>query len=171
MPKKVPDFDAQTIAFQFGDAGEVTVAMADLKPEIVAKLAVHGLSQKLGDSYAGAAKATESLDMTADEYAKNQVEAVFKQLTEGEWSTRTPGGPRITDLVQAFADTTGYPVEDVAEQAQDWTKEEKDAIRKHPQVKARLSEIRAERQAAKAAKDAAAAENAEASTDLASLMG
>lgn len=163
MPKKNANFEAQTIGFDFGDAGELAVAMADLPVEIVANLAVHGLSQKLGDSYAGAKGAVEELDMTADEWARAQVESVFKQLAEGNWTTRTPGGTQVTDLARALAIVMaddGVTEQMAAEKLSETGKEEKAELRKHPAVKAELDRIRLERAAAKAEESANAAADA-----------
>ncbi|UCE47402.1 MAG: hypothetical protein JSW47_17605 [Phycisphaerales bacterium] len=162
MPKKAADFEAQTIHFEFGEAGETTVAIAELPEAIIANLAVHGLSQKLGDSYASARKATEGTDIDPDEWCKGQVESVFGQLKEGNWTTRTPGaGGQATDLATALAEVGGIEVSDAIEKLSDASKEEKAALKKHPQIKVVLERIRAERAQAKADAAAKAAESAD----------
>jgi acyl carrier protein phosphodiesterase len=161
MPKKNPDFVAQTIGFDFGEAGTYDVAISELPDEIVANLAVHGLSQKLGDSYAGAKAATEELDVDADTWARMQVESVFDQLSQGNWTTRTPGSTQVTDLARAIATVMDDVTEaDAAEKLSEASKEEKAALRKHPAIKAELDKIRLARQAAKAEASAAAATDA-----------
>ncbi len=159
MPKKKADFETQTIEFTFGDAGSETVALSDLPENIVANLAVHGLSQKLGDSYAGAKSATEGTDIDPDVWAKSQVFSVFDQLKAGNWSTRIAGqGGTATDLAKALSEVGKIELETAMEKLADATKEEKAALRKVPEIKAILEALRAERAAAKAkaAQEAAA---------------
>lgn len=61
----------------------VTVDVTKLSPEIVAKLAVHGLQQKIADAASAAKTQDEALaDM------QKAVDAVLK----GEWSSRGAGG-------------------------------------------------------------------------------
>ena len=163
MPKKNPDFEANTIGFTFGEAGSVAVAIADLPTDIVAKLALHGLSQKLGDSYAGAKSTCAETGADPDEWAKAQVEAVFAQLVEGNWTTRTPGSRTATDLATALSEVTGAPLEECIARLDDADKDEKKGLRNHAKIKVILERIKKERAEKKAEKLAAAA--AEASDD------
>jgi hypothetical protein len=60
----------------------VTVDLAKLSPEIVARLAVHGLQQKIADAASGAA--------TADE-ANAAMNKAVDAILAGEWTSRTAG--------------------------------------------------------------------------------
>lgn len=169
MPKKAANFESQSIEFIFGEAGSETVFLSDLPDDIVANLAVHGLSQKLGDSYAGAKAATEGTEIDPDEWCKGQVLSVFGQLKDGNWSTRTPGaGGQVTDLAIALAQVGGIDEAVAVEKLADATKEEKAALRKVPEIKAILETLRAERAAAKAKAATAAAEGS--TTDLSEFL-
>jgi len=92
MPiKKAIDIEAQTVSLTFENGNTLICALADLSPETVVQLALHGLSQKEGDSYAGNKDQAEVL-------AGN----VWDNLTDGNWSVRGEGGPRVTQLVRAL---------------------------------------------------------------------
>jgi len=111
-------------------------------------LALHGLKQKLSDSFADPdAEPVESSD------------AVFAQLTSGTWSQRGEAGPRTSILEEAIAALKGADLEKVrefvAKQDDDWVK----AIKKDPAVKAKMDEIAAKKAAEKAKASKAAAKN------------
>ena len=162
MPKKNADYEAQTIGFDFGDAGESSVSLSDLPANIVANLAVHGLSQKLGDSYAGAKTATADTEIDPNEWCKAQMESVFDQLKDGNWTVRVAGAGTVTDLARAMeiAMDGEFSLDQCVEKLSETSKEEKAELRKHPAVKKELDAIKLARQAAKAEASAAAAEDA-----------
>ncbi len=165
MPKKSIDVEAQRVSFVFGEgeAAETVVAsLSDLPQEIIVQLALHGLSQKGGDSYAGAKAATAELDIEPEAWAKGQVESVLEQLRAGNWAVRTGGGgAQVTDLARAIAEATGEAVESCVERVAESDKETKAALRKHPEIAPILARMRRERAEAKEAQLAKAAENAE----------
>lgn len=125
-----------------GDA--VSVDLNDLNDDIMLKLARHGLTQKVGDSYAGAEEG-EILELAGN---------VIGRLKAGEWGVeRTGGGPRTTQLAEALAAATGKTVDECAERLDSMEDDEKKALRAHPHIKGELAKI-------KAAKAAEAAEKA-----------
>lgn len=150
------DMSGVTIAFTNGN--KLTVNLADLQPEIVTHLALHGLSQKLGDSYSG------EKDL---EVALAKAQGVAQRLADGNWkAVREGGGSRITDLAQALAAVTGREIGEAVALIENMDKGQKSDLRKHAQIKAKLAEIAAER-AAKAAQAAEASEDA----DLGAMFG
>ncbi len=168
MAKKTVSLETKSVGFDFGEAGSVEVGLDQFDAEIVTRLALHGLSQKCGDSYASAKKATEGTDIDPAVWARGQVEAVVEQLVKKDWTTRTPGaGGAVTDLATALAEVVGCPVEEAVARLADAEKEEKAGLRKHPDIAAVLSRIKAERAAAKAQKDA---EKAGSGPDLSEFM-
>ena len=107
---------------------------------------MHGLSQKLGDSYAGADIA-ESF---------GRCSAVAGDLKDGNWSTRVAAsGPRTTQLAEALAAATGKTLEEAAAKLETLDEEGKKGLRAHPQIKVQLAEIKAKKAAEAAAKAAA----------------
>lgn len=162
MTKKTINPDANSIVFSFEEGEDVVFQMSELSEEIITKLALHGASQKIGDSYAGAAKACLETGADPVEYARASVSQVIAQLVAGDWTVRTgAGGPTATDLSKALAEATGANVDEWAEKLSESTPEEKKALRAHPAVKAILDRYRAERAAAKAAASEGAIEGVE----------
>ena len=70
------------VTFTFATGETEVVKPADLPAEIQKQLMLHGLSQKLGDSYSG-----EDADKCHAVFT-----GVLKNLTEGSWSARSGGG-------------------------------------------------------------------------------
>jgi hypothetical protein len=137
--------EAQYLQFAFGpkDAPIATphVALAEFSEDIRTALAWHGLSAKLGDSYAdakgNASAAFESFSDTLDLLKSGQ------WLAEGE-----KAGPRESDLAAAISQLRAdkYPtVADAAAMLAGKSKEERAAIAGIQEIKVRVLEIRAER--------------------------
>lgn len=123
---------------------------------------IHGNSQKVGDSYAGAKAEENPLA-----FAKSACAETIAQVLKGDWRAARESGPRVTDLAVAFqrvSTAQGQPItieEAVAflgglDEAQ--TKE----FRKKPKIAAALAAIAAEKATKKAAAlaEAAAKEDA-----------
>lgn len=129
------------VTFEFSDHETVTVRVDSLPDDIKTKLIVHGLSQKLGDSYAGAMSLKE---------AKEKFHATRENLLAGSWSSgrASSGG----DLLAALMKATGQDEEACRTILDDMDKEKKAELRKHPAVAAQLAQMKAEREAAKAEK-------------------
>ena len=135
-----------SIAFESGET--VTVELSQLNEDIIRKLALHGLSQKVGDSYAGAELAE------AHELAGSVVE----RLLAGEWQQAREGGgaARVSMLVEALAAATGKTNEEALEVVKGMSEDQKKELKKHPAIAKELATIAAERAVAKAAKAEAA---------------
>lgn len=137
--------DLSGVDFEFHDGAVMEVNVADLPADIVKQLVVHGVSQKIGDSYAG-------------EDAENCMtiaQATLKNLLDGNWSTRTGGGgPRISQLAEALARCTGQEVSACVAKIAEMSDDDKKAVRAHPKVQAALAEIKLEKAQADAAKAA-----------------
>lgn len=145
---KVVEGDIITITFE--ETNEVlAVDINEIPAEIISRLAMHGLSQKLGDSYAGA-------DITE---AFGRASGVAGDLKEGNWSTRVAAsGPRTTQLAEALAAATGKTLEEAAAKLETLDDDAKKGLRAHPQIKVELAKIKAvkaQEAAAKAAEGAA----------------
>lgn len=140
---------AGTLTFRFAAGGDFVASLADINPDITRRLTLHGLKQKLADSYAG--------DVESPEF---EVRDLYGELARGQWSTRAPGEPRITLLAEAIATLRpkdGVKHEDRVQQAMSWlqdaTEEQRAVLRKDLQVKAAIASIQDKR--AKAAAKAA----------------
>jgi len=144
--EKSIDNGALTIAF--GDGKTVSVSLDDLSEEIVRDLALHGLSQKVGDSYASA-KGDYGFALTA-------ATKVIDQLKAGEWKAARGTGeskPRIGELAQAVARIKKITETEALALIEKLSEEDKKAVRNHPGIKLAIQQIRTEK--AQKAADAA----------------
>jgi len=146
MTKKAIDVEAGTVTFDFENGKVIVIELAKCTGDALRRLPLHGISQKAGDSYAGAG---DSADPAA--YAEAAVLEVQKQLYAGEWRATSAGGPRTSDLATAISRLNGKPVEEVVESLGKATDEQKKELRKHPQIAATLAAIKAENAAKRAA--------------------
>ena len=150
MAKKQVSLEEGTVTFDFEDGKDkVAFSLDDMSDDIIRALALHGASQKIGDSYASAKKVSEETGVDANEWSRSQAESVIKQLTDGDWTVRTPGAGGVTDLAKALAEATGSTVEAAVERLTDASDDEKKGLRKHPAIAAILARIRRERAEAK----------------------
>lgn len=163
--------DAPAVEVVFPDGNTERVALSDLPAEVVTRLAVHGLSQKLGDSYASAGQQENPLA-----FAKQRVADVAAQLREGDWRVTSEGGTTVTLLGRALARATGQTEEaamakirEREEGDEDEGKAFKKALRAHPDIKKATADIKAE-DAKKAQERAAGLETGEAPS-LGQLFG
>lgn len=72
----------------------VTVDMSKLDADMIAKLALHGLTQKVADAAAGAKKAAgeDASDETIADTGYQLMDAVAKRLESGDWGAERGGG-------------------------------------------------------------------------------
>lgn len=78
--KKSIDAQALTVSFSFADGGVRVYDANELSEEMRNRLIVHGLAQKLGDSYAG-----------KDDH-EDCTEKVWEQLMAGNWGAERGSG-------------------------------------------------------------------------------
>lgn len=164
------DYDAEngTFSITFADGASSEVQIDSLPSNIVRMLALHGLSQKLGDSYA-------SVKGDVAE-AKKRYEAVLTQLQAGEWKQAREGGEggaKVTELAEAIARFKNAPIEKANAVVAKATDEQVKAWKANAKIKAIIAQIRAEKAAARAAEaekkageNAAGTEQADALADL-----
>lgn len=121
-------------------AGSFEVRREDVE-RVWDQLALHGLKQKVGDAAAKEAGATAAEKLAA-------MQQVVDSLKRGEWNARGAGAGGL--VVEAIARVKGLSVEEALERWRELSEADKDAVRKHPAIKAAVAEIRAERLAAAA---------------------
>lgn len=157
------DEEAGVATLTYGDDTQLVAELSALSQDIINRLALHGLGQKLVDSYASAKKAVESGEYESEiEYAKECSQEVWSNLTGGIWSAKRSGsgGPRSSQLAQAIAEVTGQDLQEVINKLATLDEEVKKAYAKKPKVQIALLRIRAAAEAAKLAKLEAVAEEA-----------
>lgn len=159
MTKKVVELDDKgvptgLIRFTFDDKTEEVFDVSKVSDDVKTRGMIHGFSQKIGDSYAGAAKSENALD-----FAKQAVKDTIAQLYKGDWRAAGAGlgGPRTTDLATAMSRVTGKTVEQCSAYLDTLNDDEKKAWRAKGKIAAAIAAISAERAAEKARKLAEAA--------------
>ena len=125
------------VRFEFAD-GEFLQCTLDkiASADVMARLALHGISQKVGDAYAGAESITE---------ARALATSVWNNLVSGLWAVKATRGGKI---VEALHRITKQPLDLCLEKFAGMSEDKKKALRKHPDIKRALAEIEAERAAA-----------------------
>lgn len=143
----------------------ITFDLSKVDTNTLIRLALHGASQKIGDSYAGAKESGED----PIKYAKEAVSETIDQLYQGKWSvTRTgSGAPRVSILVLAYAKVKGITEDAALEVLADLSDDDKKELQKNKKIAAAIAQIRADQAAERAKKAAeAAAKEDEAQTQV-----
>ena len=70
----------------------VTVDVTKLSPEILAELAMHGLTQKVADAASQAKSVAEESGNSIEDVTESMMAKAIESLYAGEWSRRTGGG-------------------------------------------------------------------------------
>lgn len=110
----------------------VEVKVTDLSADIIAKLALHGLMQKVGDSAAGAMKdagfeGRKFADLSDDEkakvreHAKAAMQSTVDALVKGDWSERRVGGESLSEVERKMLVLFGTFIRETAKEV--WTAE------------------------------------------------
>ena len=124
------------VRFEFAD-GEILQCDAEkIRGDIVTRLVLHGISQKVGDAYAGAESVKE---------ARLMAQAVWNNLVAGLWAVKATRGGKI---VEALHRATKQPLEVCLEKWAGMDETKQKALRKHPDIKRALADMEAERAAA-----------------------
>ena len=144
------DLDSRTASFIFAEgAGEITVTLEQVKP-VLTNLALHGLVQKVGDCYAGEKDAKEAFAKAQD---------MVKRLAAGDWTkARESKGPSSSIIVEAITrlrqeqkpETT---IDEIQDRWNGMDEDTRKKLRDDSRIKAAVAAIKAERAAAKVAKE------------------
>jgi hypothetical protein len=143
----------RTVIFHLGNGSKLSLSLDELSPEMVERLAIHGLSQKGGDSYSNMSKTRDFAG------AYGALQSTLDNLRNGLWSSRTGGN--TADLVVAMAKILGIELEEAQAKVDQASDEQLAAVRKNPQVKLAIAKIQ----------EARAKEAAKAAPDLGTLLG
>ncbi len=129
--------EAGTVIFKLGNGSIIKAELAKVPAEMLNRLALHGLSQKIGDACASFAKERDFSSALAS------MDSVWGNLQQGLWTSRA--GSSITDLVTILAKLQKKDAEEVQTALEKATDEQMAAIKKHPAVKKALADLQAER--------------------------
>jgi hypothetical protein len=129
--------EAGTVIFKLGNGSIIKAALDKVPAEMKDRLALHGLSQKIGDACASFAKERDFSSALAS------MDSVWANLQQGLWTSRA--GSSITDLVTVLAKLQNKEADVVQAALEDATDEQLSAIKKHPSVKKALADLQAAR--------------------------
>ena len=138
--------------FRFTDADTKTVKLSDFSEEMQTCFGWYGLSQKLGDAFAGVkGDVTDGIE---------EFDSMMEQILAGTWVTEATAGIRpsmVCDAIVAALEANGETVNDerrdaIREKIKD--PEKRKGATADPAVKAQLEKIKADR-AVTRAKEAA----------------
>lgn len=135
---KVVDMRARVVRWYFADGASATVGLDAFKEELQLAFALHGISQKFGDSYASATTVAE---------ARNAFDDLYDQLQNGDWEKKREGGKVKEEplLVEALARIYNSPVEAVRPLVEAMKPAERRAMEADGEVARVILAIRAER--------------------------
>ena len=158
-----PGSDVAAITFEFAEFDDQMVSLSDIPENVRVALAWHGLSQKLGDSYANASKKPA-------EDCYDSFQSTLERLVAGDWvKAREAAGPRtsmVFEAVLAVMSAAGKPADDATQKTIREAlgeKAERDRAMADARVKLAYEKIKLERAQARLAKieaEAAAAQTA-----------
>jgi hypothetical protein len=140
MTKVATNVELGRLTFVFNDGSEETFLLSDLSEKMHARLSLHGLTQKLRDSYAS---------RPAEAY--EQVMGVWESLLGDNWTRRGEAVSRVTVLVRAILRINPDLEESaVSEKVKALSKADRKTLEAEPSVAAAMAEIKAEDAAARA---------------------
>lgn len=123
--------------FILGNGVRVEFDLGKCTPEMVRKLALHGASQKIGDSTSGFSKERDFHS------AFGKMQGIADNLYDGVWSDRSGGG--TADLVKALAELQDASLEEVQSVVDRMTEEQLSEVKGNKQIKAKIAEYVASR--------------------------
>jgi len=137
--KKEYDVDTGALSFTFGNGHVIEANMNDFPAEMRTQLGLHGASQKIGDSFAGAkGNFAEGIQSAQD---------VIDQLKAGVW--RSSGGegesrPRLGELAEAISRIKQVPLDKAMAAVEKASDDQRKTWRSNAKVKAVIAQIRSE---------------------------
>lgn len=139
IASKAVDTESKSVAFTFVNGMHRRIKLDELSADIQTQLALHGLSQKGGDSYSGAETVTEAVE---------RFNSTIDMLLAGDWTAgrSATGGVWVDAIAQAAKVTR----EEALEKWNDADDALRKTLRAHPAIKAAKAAIELERAQAKA---------------------
>lgn len=154
--------DSKWIRFKFANGETREWAFSDFL-KVKNEAFGNGISQKLGDSFAGAKSVSEAVAAVDD---------MAERLQDGDWNLTGRGGSsRETLLALAISRVYNQPINAVNAKLAEIDDEDKKAYAKNKKIAAEIEAIKVERAEAKAARLAAAADDADDDDDLVEMFG
>ena len=127
------------LTFAWADETSTFIKWDDIPEAMKLRAFQHGMSQKLGDSYASSEGSVST--------AKAKFDDVLKGIMEGDWNRK--GGTTGGVWVEAFAKAAGESIEDAMVAWDKLSDDERKEVKKHPDVIMAKANIDVERAKAK----------------------
>lgn len=128
------------VTFAFTDGKELLCKLSDLPPGMLERMALHGIAQKVGDSYSGVDTVAEGRKVASE---------TWKNLMLGNFNARVSGaGSVFVEALARLKNTSIDAIQDILAELDDESRKE---LEKKEQVKAMMGIIRGERAQAKLA--------------------
>lgn len=139
MAQKICDktLQADGVRLSFANGKVLQCNIADLPAPMQRAALLHGISARVGDSFAGAAKQSDPVGWAYDVACE-----VWNAMTKGDWSTRESTGGV---LAEALAIASGKPLDACQAVIAKLDDEMKAKLRKQPKIKLALASIALER--------------------------
>lgn len=125
------------VTFAFANGKTLQCRIADLPQAMRDQALKHGISARVGDSFAGAAKQPHPVDWAYDTACE-----VWNAMCKGEWSTRESTGGV---LAEALAMVTKRELGDCQAVLAKLDDEKKAALKRQPKIKLALAAIALEK--------------------------
>lgn len=136
------DLDTGVVTFTFGNGTVIELDSNKLGEDMRKQLMLHGISQKVGDSFAGVrGNFVEGVGNAQD---------TVDQLLAGVWKAARDDDakPRLAELAAAIARIKDVPLEQATAAVEKGTDDQRKAWRSNAKVKAVIAQLRAEKAAA-----------------------
>ena len=129
-----------SVIFNFGNGKSLQLGVGELNAEMKQRSLLHGINQKVRDSFAG----------VKGDYAKGVENAqdIIDQLKAGSWKAARGEGesrPRVEELAAAIAALKGIDFETAKKAATEASDEKRKEWRNHPRIKAAIAKLRLEK--------------------------
>ena len=134
IAKKVKTKTGVNFVFQDAKGTQLSLDVAGLSADVIMELAIHGASQKVGDSYSGIKNVTEAIASSR---------SVIDNLLKGIFNAS--GGSGSPLLAEALARIKGFTVEDTVAQLALCSEEALDKLHANARIKNMISVIKGER--------------------------
>ena len=141
LASKTVSTEEVKVVLTFSNGTVLSLGVNEVNDAMRERLALHGLSQKMGDALAGEDDVNVAIA---------KVEAITDRLRNGEWAG-SGGGSAGGDLALALSNLLGKELPEVLQQLATKTDDQLKEIKKSPHVKLELSKIKQARLEAKAA--------------------
>ena len=146
IKKVTTKVEGNLLNLSFAHGEELSLSANDLPNEMKSACLMHGLKQKVCDSFSGVTDPAECLA---------KAKGVFEALSAGNWTGRVAGegGARVTQLARALSQVAKMELQEAVDMVAEMDDDTKKSLNANAEIKVAIAQIKAE-EAAKAAEEA-----------------